>query len=81
MQQVCIFSPVGTSLGWPAFFVLRLPARPFLGLAGEAVYPPHSLPDIAIKVGICPVGILEGVLLSYICSETSMLSNIAQVSL
>ena len=36
------------------FFVLRLPARPFLGLVGEADYPPFLFTDMTGTVGIFP---------------------------
>ena len=40
IQTVCIF-------------VLHFPARPFLGLVGEADFPPVLLPDLSIMFGIC----------------------------
>ena len=81
MQQECFSDTVGASLIWPAFFVLRFPARHFLKLVGQDDSSPFCFLTWMSRLASDQVGILEGVPLSQSCSATSMLSNIVQVSL
>ena len=55
------FALMGASIGWPAFFVLRLPARPFSGLVVEASSPPFCFLTWPPRLASDLVGILEGV--------------------
>ena len=75
------FDLVGASLGWPAFFVLRLPAQTFSGLVGEEASPIFRFLTWPSRLTSDLADILEGVPPSYTFSETSMRSNISQVYL
>ena len=81
MQQACFSAPVVLSFGATTFFVLRLPVRPFSGLLGEADYPPFPLLKLLSRLSSALIMFLEGDFTSYICSEISIRSNMAQVSL
>ena len=54
------FAPVDALIGWPTFFVLRLPSRPFLGLVGEVASPPYRFLRWPSRLDSTLVGILEG---------------------